>query len=581
MVSVLLTSVFAYTNEQKIYSVDSGVYEAMETLFILAGRSLPSSSGPWSEAELQLMLSYVDKDSLPKSAQSYYDYVKSMITSDPKQQYADNLGMQFGLDAALEAYYHTNTEFNDYDKWFHSYTDRDPVLNFKFETWPTDRFYGYFEFAVQNCIGYDVSKPAGNGLYMNAINTNLPVVNGILFSTPSNGDILADFDWTVPYRSFVSAGGEHWNVMAGRDKLSWGAGETGNLMLSDSFPKHTMVRFNTFFEKFKYSLVTAMYPATGSEESQYHSLDGFKALVAHRLEFNMLQNKVGLIVNEACMFWSVDGQNFNLGQINPFGFMHNEYVAGNGNSLLVFEGNYTPVKGINVYGQFALDEFSGPGEGRTNPAAHGMLAGVKGAYALDGGILTASLEFAKTDPFLYIRGLHYKEDDTDPDANDKYAVGYGYDALFRTISCDRIILERMFVTYKYGNDVILFDGKLNYEIPSVANFGFEAMFLEHGSMNANSKWHMYRKQYDDAPDVSTPTTFNPFEKDDYDPSTGTVINEHAVEKSIVLSLTAQYQIAKGLSANLAADYMIVKNMNNVADNNQNDLQISLGIKYSL
>lgn len=70
MVSVLLTSVFAYTNEQKIYSVDSGVYEAMETLFILAGRSLPSSSGPWSEAELQLMLSYVDKDSLPKSAQS-------------------------------------------------------------------------------------------------------------------------------------------------------------------------------------------------------------------------------------------------------------------------------------------------------------------------------------------------------------------------------------------------------------------------------------------------------------------------------------------------------------------------------
>lgn len=580
MMAILLSSAFAYSNEQKIYSVDSGVYEAMETLYILAGQSLPSSSGPWSEAELQLMLERIDKASLSDAAQKYYDYVAGMITSEPKLQYDDNLGMEFGLDLALEGYYHTNKEFDDYDDWFHSYTDREKFLDFTFETWPTEHFYGYFELSLSNCIGYDVSKGGtANLLYANSLNTNLPVVNALLFSQPSNGDILADFDWTFPYRAFVSTGGEHWNFMAGRDKLSWGNGETGNLMLSDSFPRHTLARFNTFFNSFKYSLLGTIYPAQNAEESQYDSLDGYKAMIVHRLEFNFFKNKVGLAVNEACMFWSSvdeDGtQSFSLAQVNPFGFMHNEYIARNGNSLLVFEADYTPIAGVNVYGQFAVDEFSGPGEGRANTQALGLLAGVKGAMAAGDGIVTGSFEFVKTDPFLYIRGLHYTED------TDNYAVGYGYDAYFRTISCDRIILERMCTTYKYGNDVILFDGKVDYEMPGIFKVGFEAMLMKHGSMDINSKWHMYRDKYEDAPDVSTPTTFNPFDSDDYDTSTNTVKTEHAVEQSIILSLTGEYKILKGLSASAKADFLIVQNLDNVEGNDQTDVQITVGLKYEI
>ena len=582
MVAILLSSAFAYSNEQKIYSVDSGVYDAMETLYILAGQSLPSSSGPWSEAELQTMLARIDKASLSDAAQKYYDYVAAMITSEPKLQYDDNLGMEFGLDLALEGYYHTNQEFDDYNDWFHSYTDRAKFLDFTFETWPTEHFYGYFELSLSNCIGYDVSKggkgATANLLYANGLNTNLPVVNALLFSKPSNGNILADFDWTFPYRAFVSAGGEHWNFMVGRDKLSWGNGETGNLMLSDSFPKHTLARFNTFFNSFKYSLLGTIYPSQASEESQYDSLDGYKAMIVHSLEFNFFKNKVGLAVNEACMYWSdpTDDQTFSLLQVNPFGFMHNEYIARNGNSLLVFEANYTPISGVNVYGQFAVDEFSGPGEGRVNTQALGLLAGVKGAMAAGDGIVTGSFEFVKTDPFLYIRGLHYEEDQ-----GDKYAVGYGYDAYFRTISCDRIILERMCTTYKYGNDVILFDGKVGYEMPGTFKVGFEAMLMKHGSMDINSKWHMYRSQYEDAPDVSTPTTFNPFDSADYNTSTDTVVQEHAVEQSIILSLTGEYKIVKGLSASAKADFLIVQNMDNVEGNNQTDVQITVGLKYEI
>lgn len=570
-----MTCVFAYTNQQRIISVDSPAYKAMETLYILAGKSLPSSSGPWSENEMALMLQRIDRNSLNDTAKEHYDYVESLISASPKLQYSDNFAMQFGLGLNLEGYLHTDTDhFVDEEDWFHGFTSRKPFLKVNFETWPANNFYGYFELTVQHNYGYDIGTDK-NLLYKNKFNFNVPIVNAMLFSMPSNDNFFADFDWTVPYKSIVSVGGNHWNIVAGRDKLSWGNGETGNLMLSDSFPRQTFAKFSTYFNAFKYSLLFSIYPGVDSVESQYESLEGYKALVTHRLEFNLFNNKVGFVINEACMFWSSEAKgNFNLWQINPFGFMHNEYVAGNGNSLLVFEANYTPINGINVYGQFAVDEFSGPGEGRTNPAAFGVLAGVKGALTLGQGILYGSFEFAKTDPFLYIRGLHYS------DKKEDYK-GYGFNAPLRTISCDRITLQNKFVTYKYGNDVILFNGKLNYELPGRFTVGFEAMFMEHGSMNVNSYWGMYRKEYDDAPDIKTPTTFNPFDPDDYDPETGKPKQEHAVETSTVLSLSAEYNILSCLSAYTYADLLIIKNVNNVEGVNGTDFQLTFGVSYSL
>ena len=571
LAALLITSAFAYSNQQKIYSVDSGVYKAMETLYIMAGKALPSSAGPWSEAELQLMLARIDKSALSDAGQNYYDYVESLVTSEPRRQYADNFAMEFGLDLALEMYYHTNDKFDDSDEWFHGYTDRNPFLRFTFETWPTDRFYGYFELTVGNSMG----RIGNNELYKTKFTFNVPIVDAVLFT---KADILVNFDWSFPSRAFVSAGGQHWSVMAGRDKLSWGNGETGNLMFSDSFPRHTLAMFSAFFDAFKYSMVGTIYPL--AVPNQDTSLDGYKAMLVHRLEFNMFKNKVSFIVNEACMFWSdpdLDGQQFTLAQINPFGFMHNEYILENANSLLVFEANYTPFAGMNVYGQFAVDEFNGPGEPKTNPAAFGFMVGVKAATAAGKGILNGSLEFAKTDPYLYIRGFTYKD----------YMGGYGYDAIYRYFKNDGIYNRNMFTTYKYGNDVKIFDGKINYQLPGVFKLGFEAMYMVHGSMNVNSIWGWYHGNDDQTPIVTTPTTYNPFDANDYaygtelDYSDGHVIQEHAVEKSFILSLTGEYYIAKGLTATAAADFLFVTDLKNIADNKQTDVQLTVGLKYEI
>lgn len=568
---VSIGHLFAYSNGQRIISVDGPEYKAMETLYILAGRSLPSSSGPWSEREMTLMLDHIDRSSLSDSAREYYDYVWSLIVSDPLLEY-NGLALDFSAIASLEGYLHTDTKnFVDESDWFHGFTSRRPFAELVFESWPSDSIYGYFEITFGHSYGLNVKNDSkDNLLYKNLFNINIPYVNAYLFS--NDGTLESDCDWTYPYKALGSVGGESWNLIIGRDKLSWGNGETGNLMLSSSFPKETLIRFNTFHDIFKYSLLYAFYPGVGYEKvDDKYGLPDYKCLITHRLEFSLFDDKVGFTLNEACMYWSTRDYPFSLMHINPFGFLHNEFVARNGNSLMVFEADYTPFSGLNIYGQLAIDEMPAVGEGRENPSALGYLAGVKGALAAGKGVLYGSFEFAYTDPFLYIRGLYEDGDNRS---------GYGYDAILRIVSGAAITTQRKFITYTYGNDAIVFDSKLNYSLPGKFRVGFETMFMLHGSMNAESNWGNYTGEYVNAPDIKTPTTFNPFNGDDYDSTTDTIKMTHPVEKSLILSITGEYNIFESLSVYGIADCLLVNNINN-SNVDSADFQFTFGLSYAL
>lgn len=89
-----------------------------------------------------------------------------------------------------------------------------------------------------------------NGFGTTPFGTNVPMI------PPS---LIPDLDFNMPYRAFVATGGEHWSFQIGRDRLSWGAGQTGNLMVSDSFKYHTMARVTTFSDWFKYTFVTSFF----------------------------------------------------------------------------------------------------------------------------------------------------------------------------------------------------------------------------------------------------------------------------------------------------------------------------------
>jgi hypothetical protein len=71
-------------NQQKIYPIDSPVYEALVQLYISAGIALPSTTGPYSANELALMLSRLDRNSLKEPAKVVYDYVNDTLSAKPK-----------------------------------------------------------------------------------------------------------------------------------------------------------------------------------------------------------------------------------------------------------------------------------------------------------------------------------------------------------------------------------------------------------------------------------------------------------------------------------------------------------------
>ena len=120
MVSAVFSSV-TETNRQEIVPVDSPIYRAMKTLYISEGLALPSTTGPWSMAEMDMMLSRINPEMLDSSEMEVYEYLQREITTPPRIEPAAAEGL-FGFtisaDVALEGYLHTNPDdFGDVDMW--------------------------------------------------------------------------------------------------------------------------------------------------------------------------------------------------------------------------------------------------------------------------------------------------------------------------------------------------------------------------------------------------------------------------------------------------------------------------------
>ena len=71
---------------------------------------------------------------------------------------------------------------------------------------------------------------------------------------------MKQLDFNMPLRAFVAAGGKNWSLQVGRDRLSWGSGTTGNLVIGDHIKYHNMARFTTYDSKFKYTFLISAFP---------------------------------------------------------------------------------------------------------------------------------------------------------------------------------------------------------------------------------------------------------------------------------------------------------------------------------
>ena len=596
-------------NMQKIYPVDSEEYTMIKYLYIAQGHSLPSTTGPWSADELADMLRVLDVGSMDSVQKAWYDAVEASINARPDID-LDKFGVDFSGKINLELYFHTNTDghavtanTSSHDvtekafqgnHWVYDDNSQKSFLNFEMETYLTDHFYADFQADIANSRHSDEYYTEELGI--SRLSTNILGLKHLKFN-------LAYFDGNWPYRSFLSAGGDNWNIQIGRDKLSWGPGETGNLTISNNMPYQNFGRITAYSDYFKYTFLTSFYPhpinywdnqVPGAENPHWHGLDntywgpayrGLSMYIGHRLEARLFNDKLTIAGVEGLMYLSEDNT-IDVRALNPLNFNHNNYIARNSNSTLEFEFNYTPVRGLNIYGEMIIDEIAFPGietppsaENRRNPTAMGFILGVKGVYTVGNGILHASAEFARTDPYLYLR------DGVDRDnaaGNQEGYYGISYVVAIRNWSSvgAGITYDEYFQGYTFGPDAVVANLKAGWTTADLRlSVEGSLFYMAHGTHDAWTMWTAIGGSEEDYnANKSSPTDKHTSYNAKYDYKSGNT--DLAVEKTLVCGINASYKVFSWLTAMVQADFVSIRNYGNIPGVDQSDFQLVASATFS-
>lgn len=586
---VLICTVSAQSG-QKIFRVDSSVYSTIQKLYLLQGRAMPSSTGPWSAAELQMMLEKIDTASLPDALYEEYSAALAEVKKNGEKGNAD-INSTVSRAVNTEAYIHTNTDgseiqgntdsdswnrlklYSGRDGWSYDLTKITPFYVMNWETWVSDDFYGWFEFPLQNTFRTQT------------------LIGDKNFATNIFGLQNGSFDMNVadlnfPYRAFIGFGSDNWSFELGRDRLNWGLGTTGNLMMSDNFPYHNMLRYSAFSDSYKYTFLVSTYPHEmnwyydeGDETAKYHltnnansDVEGNEFYISHRIEGRFFGDRLAATLTESVMVqYATNHIPWEL--INPVSFWHNNYTASSSNSILGLEFDWTAFRGFNVYGQFALDEIQLFGEDTHWPNGLAVLGGVTYAMPVLDGVMKLNVEGARTDPYAYLRY------GSSPGASEPYGIDFiAADRIYSVDLANRPAYEEFCLGYQYGPDCIVGNFNCDWENAKL-RLDMNYFFMAHGTHDFWTRWAKkgsldedYVKANYTTPTVSHASSANArFDISDRD----------SVWYTNAITLGASYQVLPSLNVYGQTDFVITKNAFNDSKNGtENDLQLVLGVKFT-
>ncbi|MDR1317680.1 MAG: capsule assembly Wzi family protein [Spirochaetales bacterium] len=406
--------------DQRIVISDSGVYEALSSLYLEQGKTLVSRTFPYTREELRQSLRRLDFADLHEAGKSAYREIEKFLEDEPL--YEEDGGLRFypSIRFNAEGYLHSDRGNSE---WVYDGRDRQPFFGFFTDIVVAGRLDLYIDITAQK----DLFQTGGDKDNHTSLMTS-----------------PYQFDLSFPYRGGASFGGKHWNLWLGRDKLNWGNGRTGNLMLSDADLYHEGAKFSASYKRFKFTWLvlgleswtdpevfgTEAWDYTGGFKKPYSypdyffkdendvpiphtddnqdgvpdSIERFKLFMAHRFEV-LPFDSLRIALNESVIY---GGKYPDLRIFNPMLVYHNFYLKDNMNSMMSLELDYVPLPGVLLYGQFAMDQLSTSFEqdvyGRDiEPNAVGYMAGLEYRRAAGSGYISAGYEYVQTSPWLYIR----------------------------------------------------------------------------------------------------------------------------------------------------------------------------------
>ena len=530
IVCILLTFAMAFglfaSNGQRLVPIEDESYEMIDSLFISIGMAVPSTSRPWSEDEFAMNLRRINEEQLSPSEAKVFRNLSETYCSHNEPMFRTS------LDANLEAYIHTNKEYKTSDDWLlYGFDRRKPFLNVSLGLSPTsiifaeiDATFGTTKFSTA------VNETTGRQQWFEqTFTTNL-----FMFDSKNNGSP----DGNIPYRGYLSFGGDNWNLQLGREKLSWGVGESGNLIIGSQLQYHNMLRLTSYNEKMKLTFLASFFPHPDEiygKNSEGHTkgdsynqttptVPGIKVFLGHMLELFMFEGRLSFTISENIMYQSDEG-NLDLRNFSPMMIFHNLYNPGIMNSILGIEAIWAPAKGFNAYIQFALDDLALSVESTNKPNAIGLIGGVKWSSFGDSGLFKATLEGAYTSPYMYLRSKKAASSQTEPSDSLDFIVAirrwFGSDG-------DSVVYDREYLGYRYGNDAIVALLSASYDNMKGLKANASIFFMAHGEKNKDSLWKM-------GGDLEPGGNMSPFGKTEY---------------SLAAGLGAQYSFSSNTTASI-------------------------------
>ena len=584
---------------QKIFPVDSPVYQEIKDIYLATGHAMPSSTGPWSEAELSAMIDRIPQSEVPDYFKDSYNHVKAELGKNLNRDF-DFMSLQFSANTSAEFYAHTNTdgqtrEDNNYvtekvftgrENWSYDVVHSNPFLNLDIEFDVKDHFYFLMAIDIKN--GFHFGTGWENEFGAGHFGTNIPFLQN-LGETPH-----ISIDPNMPYRAFASFGADHWTVQIGRDRLNWGLGRTGNMAISDNLPYHDMARFTAFSKSFKYTFLVSSFPHEemfyvpsyeGSSKRgniEKEPIQGIKLYLAHRFEGRVVKDKLSFSITEAILYASKTGT-IDWRIFSPISIFHNLYIPSNSNSTISGEIDFTPMKGLNIYAQLLVDDLAILGEkagGPSNegyPNATGVLAGATYSTEIRKGIMTVNFEGAFIEPYTYIRYNH----NTTSLSEEKY--GLSYVVAIRDYVAgngpDSLIYDEYWLGYKYGPDSIVANLNVEWKKINFLTLSANAFFMAHGTHDKWTNWSEVGGSGEEnwKKNSVTPTSGHETKNYRYDDAQ----SRNAVCYTLDLGLFCQYHIRENLKVYGQADFIRIWNVYNIKDENASDGQFVVGFKYSL
>ncbi len=477
-------------NDQKLIRLESDAYSALTSLYLEQGLAPPSTSGPYTVAELREYLDRLNRATLSPAGLRAYAYVESFLTHRVRAS-LNNGNFQFNTDPTLTIAGYAQTNPTAAPSQEPLWLERAPLLRVPLEVWLFKSFYADIEPEIL-MDRFEAQLSPGSGAPGYSFNpTNVPLS-------------MAQIDFNIPYRAFMSLGGSHWNVDVGRFRLSWGNGAFGNLMLSPNSDFYDNLRFSTFWKNFKYTFVfislppywpgfVPPYPTTlpstwASDQATTSGIpDPYKAFLGHRLEFR-IGERVTTAISEAVVY---GGAYPSLTDLNPLMIWHNLFVPWKAKSLATAEVSVNPFKWLVLYGQLAVFnfrnfEYSEYASATTIPNALGYFGGAKGSFPLGEGYLTAAFQWTKTDPWLYIGG-------NDSSGNSVYNqpwLSYTMDEYYTSNVLGTKTLVEWPLGWQYGPDTIVWNASVAYQVYGKYTAGAELRIEQQGINTIDSPFSL-------------------------------------------------------------------------------------------